>query len=369
MQRSESISNLAQAFALAQGEFDNAIRDHSANVRSKKGEDSSYKYNYADLASVLEAVRTPMAKNGMSVVQLPFVDCSTISITTILLHSSGEWIESEKLSMPADANMSGPQALGASITYARRYALACVLGIATEADDDANHASGNEATTGPRNAESQPACPKCGKSVGVISNKYAEGGKFCWPNKGGCGYKWAPGIPAPESGQVDQPGMNSTTVTAGIARIDPSARAAQHSGMFPTDETPRTSTQQAFAPRNQPGASSQSEVDKIGAALQAKMQAEGPLVNGHATAVTAAVANAPYLGKLKAKLKELDFNTIGKAGLAIRWASSGSHTSLKSVEGNEALCQQLVEYFDGMGLTRAQIMEQVSEMDHGQVPA
>ena len=121
--RSESIANLASSLAVAQGKIENA---------SKDSENPYFKSSYADLASVRDAVRKPFAEHGLAVVQLPSTDGALVTIITILLHESGEWISSA-LSMKAKDD--SPQAIGSAITYARRYALAAMAGVAPEDDD------------------------------------------------------------------------------------------------------------------------------------------------------------------------------------------------------------------------------------------
>ncbi|MHB1950149.1 MAG: ERF family protein [Acidiferrobacteraceae bacterium] len=188
MNRSETIAKLAAALAKAQGEFTAAAKDHTAKVVSKKGEGSSYNYNYSDLASVLDAVRAPLAAHGLSVVQIPSVAAQSATVTTTLLHESGEFIEGDSLSLPLPPDLHGPQAIGSAITYARRYSLQAILAIASE-DDDANAASGQHAETARR--EPLPVCPACKTNSHVIIGKPEYGGGFvCYPKKGGCGHKW-----------------------------------------------------------------------------------------------------------------------------------------------------------------------------------
>lgn len=130
MQKSDSIGALASALSKLQGEVQDAHKD-------KKG----YGYSYADLSSVLDIARPLCAKNGLSITQLcsnALQDgVSSVGVETVLMHSSGEWLSST-LYMPvvAGKGMSGAQAAGSVITYARRYALAAILGIA-QTDDDA----------------------------------------------------------------------------------------------------------------------------------------------------------------------------------------------------------------------------------------
>jgi hypothetical protein len=127
--RSASIAKLAAALAKAQGEIEGASKDKT---------NPHFKSAYADLASVWDACRAALSKNEIAVIQTPSADGSKVTVETILAHSSGEWI-SDQLTMTAqDAR---PQAIGSCITYARRYALSAMVGVAPE-DDDGNAASG-----------------------------------------------------------------------------------------------------------------------------------------------------------------------------------------------------------------------------------
>lgn len=133
--RSESIAQLAAALAAAQGEMTGARKD-SANPY--------YKSKYADLASVIEAIRGPLAKNGLAYMQFPRAVPDGIEVETVLCHSSGEWV-SETLRLPAvstyerkDGSIAerfDSQTCGSAITYARRYGLQSITGVAAEDDD------------------------------------------------------------------------------------------------------------------------------------------------------------------------------------------------------------------------------------------
>ncbi len=133
-QRPEDIDKLATALAKAQGEIDNV----------KKGKlNPHFKSAYADLASVWDAIRDELTKNGLSVLQLPTAaPAGQVGLRTILTHSSGQSIEDTFFMPVKDA--TNPQAVGSAITYAKRYALMGIAGIAPE-DDDANAAKGKPA--------------------------------------------------------------------------------------------------------------------------------------------------------------------------------------------------------------------------------
>lgn len=142
MKTSESLANIGAALATAMGEIENASKDKSG-----------YGYKYADLAQVLEIARPVLAKNGLSVIQAPHNDSSGgVAVTTRLLHCSGEWLE-ETLILPVEVtkNLSTAQACGVVITYARRYSLAAMLGIAQEDTDAAKPQTANKV------AETTPA--------------------------------------------------------------------------------------------------------------------------------------------------------------------------------------------------------------------
>lgn len=134
MEMSSNVTELATALAKAQGEMENA----------KKSTDNNYfKSKYADLAEVWNVVREPLAKNGLSVIQgNEGVANGYMTVTTLLLHSSGQFI---KMTGTFPVGKQDPQGAGSALTYARRYSLAAVLGIAQEGeDDDGNAACGKQ---------------------------------------------------------------------------------------------------------------------------------------------------------------------------------------------------------------------------------
>jgi hypothetical protein len=129
MNQSEQINELATALSKAQGEITGALKDSS---------NPFFKSKYADLASCWDACRTQLSKNGLSVIQTTEVFDGTLMVVTTLAHSSGQWVTGL---LPVKAKDDGPQAQGSGITYARRYALAAIVGIA-QVDDDAESAQG-----------------------------------------------------------------------------------------------------------------------------------------------------------------------------------------------------------------------------------
>jgi len=130
MNKSESIAGLAAALAAAQGVMKGALKD-SANP--------FFKSRYADLASVVEAIRAAFSANGLSYIQtVEPSDKDEVRVETTLLHASGEWISCGILSLPV--SKIDAQGYGSALTYARRYSLSAAVGVAPE-DDDGNAAS------------------------------------------------------------------------------------------------------------------------------------------------------------------------------------------------------------------------------------
>lgn len=123
MRSSDTIEKLAEALCAAQGEMGGAVKG-SANP--------FFKSSYADLTSVIKAIKEPCQNNGLSYVQLPHRSDSSIGVVTRLIHTSGQWLENE-FTLPMVK--SDPQAAGSAITYARRYALQALFGIPAVDDD------------------------------------------------------------------------------------------------------------------------------------------------------------------------------------------------------------------------------------------
>lgn len=153
---SSSIASLTGALAKAQGEFGKVLKDITAKIQTKNG--GSYSYQYADLASVLEAIRKPLADHGLAIMQPTSCNGDKVNITTILSHESGEWISSS-LVLPVEPNNDRQpfvQAVGSTVTYGKRYALCGLLGISSEADDDGNNTGPRSNATRPNGVNRQP---------------------------------------------------------------------------------------------------------------------------------------------------------------------------------------------------------------------
>ena len=139
MQKSDSIAALAKALAAFQGEVKDPTKDGKANYGK-----------YVQLDGLLDAIRPVLSKHGLSVLQMPGGDGQQITITTILMHESGEWLESEPFTLKA--TKIDPQGAGSAVTYGRRYSLSAILGVAWDADDDGAAASNPIKTKQPEQA-------------------------------------------------------------------------------------------------------------------------------------------------------------------------------------------------------------------------
>src|SRR5271169_3187494 len=139
MQRSsETIGAIAAALAKAQAELTNPEKALVATIRASNPRDQDQTFRYAALSSGLDIVRKALGGHEIATVQTTAIDreVGLIRLTTTLAHSSGEWLSSEWPVCPI-AETAAPRRMGAALTYARRYALFTLVGIAGEDDLDA----------------------------------------------------------------------------------------------------------------------------------------------------------------------------------------------------------------------------------------
>jgi hypothetical protein len=134
---SETIGTIAGALAKAQAELSNPEKVLTATIRSPFPRESDRTFRYASLASGLDIVRKALGKHEIAAVQTTAIDeAGLIRLTTVLAHSSGEWVSSD-WPVCAVSETAAPHRMGAALTYARRYALFTLVGIAGEDDLDA----------------------------------------------------------------------------------------------------------------------------------------------------------------------------------------------------------------------------------------
>jgi hypothetical protein len=135
---SESVAALASALAKAQAELVNPEKSLTATIRTGRVGEGERSFRYAPLSSGLDIVRKTLGQHEIATVQTTAVDQASgmVNLTTMLAHASGEWIASDWPVCPV-AETANPQRMGAALTYARRYALFTLVGIAGEDDLDA----------------------------------------------------------------------------------------------------------------------------------------------------------------------------------------------------------------------------------------
>jgi ERF superfamily protein len=135
---SESIGTIAAALAKAQAELTNPEKSFVATIRSPFPREGDRTFRYAPLSSGLDIVRKSLGRHEIATIQATAIDkdAGLLRLTTVLAHSSGEWISSE-WPVCQITDIASAQRMGAALTYARRYALFTLVGIAGEDDLDA----------------------------------------------------------------------------------------------------------------------------------------------------------------------------------------------------------------------------------------
>ena len=165
MNKSESIAELAKALASFQSEVKQPLKDKA---------NPFYNSRYVPLENVVEAITNIAPKHGLSFVQYPVNQDNKVGVVTILMHSSGEWIETEPIfAQPAKQD---PQATGSVITYLKRYSLSAVFGITSDEDDDGNNATfgNNQSKTQYKPTQPKMISPAQIKAIGAKTNNIAK---------------------------------------------------------------------------------------------------------------------------------------------------------------------------------------------------
>lgn len=147
-EKSDSIKELATALCKAQSEIKPAEMN-SINPFLKN--------KYADLGSVIKAVAPALKANNLSYSQLVTGDDGKIGVTTILMHTSGEWIQSTMMMrLASDKGLSMAQSAGAIISYLRRYSLSALLGVYADEENDSNEEKSGKKISPPKKVDQQP---------------------------------------------------------------------------------------------------------------------------------------------------------------------------------------------------------------------
>ena len=183
---SEQIDELAKALVKAQGEFESV---------DKTADNPFFKSTYAPLPAVVKAATPILAKHGLAVIQTLGYVLDEDTLTTRLIHESGQWVEDM---MRLHLTKKDSQGLGSATTYARRYSYMAILGLVADEDDDGNKASPrattNKPTTTKRAAPKQAAAPK---SEGAFRKLFAmndRNGNKVVPTDPTARHAWATGI-------------------------------------------------------------------------------------------------------------------------------------------------------------------------------
>ena len=223
MRTSDSITKISAALSNALPEIQHATKD---------AKNPHFRSSYASLPAVIDTSKPVLAKHGVVVLQSPGWDGQRCTLTTRLLHSSGEWIEGEAGSPVAKVD---PQGIGSAITYLRRYSLAAMTGISQE-DDDGNAASGNgrNMATGERHtpqaasarSATEEHCPQCSGAIYDNRAKKASGEfspkspDYACKDKDGCGWAlWLDSAREKLKAAVEQLEVRGTVPVGSTKRI------------------------------------------------------------------------------------------------------------------------------------------------------
>jgi ERF superfamily len=169
---SETVAALASALAKAQAQLINPEKSLTATIRTGRPGDGERSFRYAPLSSGLDIVRKTLGQHEIATLQTTAIDqtAGMVNLTTTLAHASGEWIASDWPVCPI-AETANPQRMGAALTYARRYALFTLVGIAGEDDLDASDLCDGPPSLLPS------AVDRSFKAKGTPGNGHGRGGR------------------------------------------------------------------------------------------------------------------------------------------------------------------------------------------------
>jgi hypothetical protein len=181
---SESIAALAAALAKAQMALTNPEKSLTGTVPSNRYDEPGRTFRYAPLSSGLDIVRKALGEHGIATLQTTTIDqdIQTVSLTTVLAHASGEWIASD-WPVCALSDMAAPRRMGAALTYARRYALFTLVGIAGEDDLDAPDLGGQSGETTSKGGNGHDAKRQNGNGADQPLGRFAASRKPWSPPK------------------------------------------------------------------------------------------------------------------------------------------------------------------------------------------
>ena len=235
MKKSEQVGELVTALAKAQAEFTPALKD---------SKNPYYNSKYADLASVIGAVRPALNKNGIILTQDLSADLERqVAIVKTSLYHGEQFFEIE-IEAPAkgqskkDEQSGTPgikfdvQTIGAATLYLRRYSVAAICGLAAEDDEEDD---GNSLDNDNRPIQKKTLCPNCGKDTIIKSKPEYGGGWLCYSKKGGCGAKFTDeeweSHTTPQADQVQESHQN--TPSGALPATVPSQPSSQKTASQP----------------------------------------------------------------------------------------------------------------------------------------
>lgn len=161
MKMSEQVNEIFKAFSEAQAEM---------SAAKKGAQNPFFRSTYADLESVVNAIKEPFLNHGLSFFQSTQMENGLVGVSTLITHSSGQWLESDMLWLPITKN--DPQAVGSAVTYGRRYSLQAMVGLPAS-DDDGNAASqSTQQVQKGRAPQKAPAGPKDDQGVAEYVGKF-----------------------------------------------------------------------------------------------------------------------------------------------------------------------------------------------------
>lgn len=168
--RSDEINELAGALAKAQGTMQNATMNKT---------NPHFKSKYADLSSVLDAIRSPLSAAGLSIVQTMHITDRGMVLSTTLMHSSGQYISTD-YPLPQTQR---PHEMGSALTYARRYSIASLVCNSADEDDDGNAAMTSKPTNGNGQhksaADGSVSVQQLRELEALVEEVHADTDKFC----------------------------------------------------------------------------------------------------------------------------------------------------------------------------------------------
>lgn len=189
VETTQDVADLFGAMAEAQGEFTDVERTLTAKIKSKREGGADYTYDYAPLDEVLKAVRPALSKHGIAVMQFPQTKAGFVLVRTMITHKSGQWMRGD---LVVGCNSTDPKDIGSAITYARRYALMAMLGIAPDHDDDggAEQVQPRKAAP-PREPDPKASAPAGDERCMVLTVRpFTRGTKTVWCAKTTTGDVW-----------------------------------------------------------------------------------------------------------------------------------------------------------------------------------